>query len=265
MFRRIRESLLIRSILLGPWVFTLGSWLRFLAIEKLGRRRAWHRNLIALRVRAWGDQPVYVRPRGTDWETVHATLIGKYHRPPRDLTPVRSILDLGANIGATVADLAVCHPEARVLGVELDADNVAVAQRNIERWSDRASILHGAAWTTDGEIAYGGDRGEWAYRVLPAMDERTSAPVIDKVPAYSLATLIDRVSPGGRVDYVKMDVEGAESFLLDEGAGWASRARCIKVEVHLPLDAAGCAVKLERLGFRTVSDPSGIPSVTGYR
>jgi FkbM family methyltransferase len=261
---RIRRSLLVSSILRAPWVFRLGSWMRFLQIERFGRRLAWRTDLLPLKVRGWGGEAIYVRPRGTDWETAHASLIGKYHRPPTDFEPVRTILDLGANIGATVADMAVHYPGARILGVELDADNVAVARRNTAPWADRARILHGAAWTIDGEIAYGGDRGEYAYRVQPAMDERSATSIIDSVPAYSLSTLIDRLAPGGSVDYVKMDIEGAESFILDDGDQWAGRVRCIKVEIHLPLDVGGCSAKLQRLGFTTVPDPAGIPSVTGY-
>ena len=178
---------------------------------------------------------------------------------------MRTILDLGANIGATVADLADAYPEAEVLGVELDADNVAMAQRNVAGAGPRASILHGAVWTADGEVAYGGDRGAWAYRVVEAMDDRTRAAEMATVPAFSLTTLVDRLAPGGRVDYVKMDVEGAERFLLADGDGWAERVRCLQVEVHLPLDVAGCARMMEALGFQVTADPTGIPSVTGTR
>ncbi len=263
--KRVRDSLLASSLVFGPAVFDTRSWMRLLQIQKFGSRRVGREELVALTVRGWGAQTISVRPRGTDWETVHASLIGKYHRPPRSLRPVDTILDLGSNIGATVGDLAHCYPRARILGVELDADNVSLARRNTASWADRVSILHGAAWTTDGEIAYGGDRGEWAYRVTPAMDERTTATVIGRVPAYSLSTLVQRLSPGGSVDYVKMDIEGAKSFILDQGDDWATRVRCINVEVHLPLDVRGCAEKLERLGFRTEASPGNIPCVTGYR
>ncbi len=266
---RVRGSLLAATVLVGPFVFTARGWLRLLALQKLGAgaraRVAGPDGLVALGVREWAGRPLFVRPDGTDWETAHASLIGRYHRVPPELSEVRTILDLGANIGATVADLAAAYPAARVVGVELDADNVGLALRNIDRWRDRASIVHGAVWTTDGEIAYGGDRGEWAYRVLPAMDARTAAGAIDTVPAFSLTTLLDMVAADGDVDYVKMDVEGTERFLLEDGEGWAGRVRCLQVEVHRPYEVATCAQNLGRLGFRTIVDPDGIPSVTAFR
>jgi FkbM family methyltransferase len=266
---RLNRSLLVTTLVLGPVIFTLRSWLRLLALQKLGagivRRASGPDGLVALEVRDWERRPLYVRPGTTDWQTAQVSLIARVHRPPAELVGVRTILDLGANIGATVADLAVAYPEARVLGVELDAANVALAKRNVDGWSDRATILHGAVWTEDGEIAYGGDRGEWAYRVLAAMDDRTRAAEVATVPAFSLTTLVDRLMPEGRVDYVKMDVEGAERFLLADGDGWCDRVRCLQVEVHLPLDVPGCVRMLETLGFEVTADPAGIPSVVGFR
>jgi len=261
---RLGRSLLVATVLVGPFVFTARGWLRLLALQKLvaPARRS---GVVALGVRDWDGRPLFVRPAGTDWETAHASLIGRYHRAPAGLAEVRTILDLGANIGATVADLAAAHPGARVLGVEPDGANAAIARRNVEPWSDRASIIQGAVWTEDGEIAYGGDRGEWAYRVLPAMDERTDAAAIATVPALSMTTLIDMLAPGGVVDYVKMDVEGAERFLLDGSADWAGRVRCLQVEVHAPYNVAACRSSLDRLGFDTTAEAAGILSVTALR
>jgi FkbM family methyltransferase len=267
--KRLRRSLLVTNLALGPFVFTGRGWLRLLTLQKLPSalvaRVTASDGFVALGVRDWAGQPVYVRPTGTDWETAEVSLIARPHRPPADLSGVRTILDLGTNIGVTVADLAHVYDEARVLGVEPDAANVSLAMRNVAPWRHRVTILQGAAWTADGEIEYGGERGEWAYRVLPAMDERTAAAAIETVPAFSMLTLVDRVAPGGVVDYVKMDIEGAERFVLADGQGWADRVRCLQVEVHLPYDVASCCADLERLGFRVAPEPNGIPSVTALR
>ncbi len=115
-------------------------------------------------------------------------------------------------------------------------------------------MIHGAVWTTDGEIAYRAGRGgEWAFRVAPAGDTAESVEVIDRVPAYSMNTLIDKLAPAGSVDYVKMDVEGAEGDILVEAESWASRVRCIKIEIHGGVDLAACEAKLRQLGFSTES------------
>jgi FkbM family methyltransferase len=262
---RVRKTRLIDSLLLGPSVFAPRSWLRFLELEKFPDRLPPGADTVALDIRPFDGQVIQVRPGGSDWEVVHSALFEGYHRPPSDLAPVRTILDLGSNIGVTVADLASLYPQARILGIELDADNVELARQNTSRFSDRVEVLHGAAWTEDGKISYGGDRGEWGYQVAPAMTADAPQSIIGEVPAYSLSTLIDRLAPNGSVDYLKMDVEGAEIQLLGDGAKWAERVRCINVEIHVPFDVRACARELTRLGFSAAPDPSGTTCVLGYR
>jgi FkbM family methyltransferase len=63
------------------------------------------------------------------------------------------ILDLGANIGITVADNARRYPGARLIAVELDPENAELARLNTAPWADRVELLQGAVWTEDGEIA----------------------------------------------------------------------------------------------------------------
>ena len=65
------------------------------------------------------------------------------------------------------------------------------------------------------------------------------------------------------IDVLKMDIEGAEAELLSDGDSWASRVRCIKVEVHV--DLAECESMLQRLGFTTHTTPTLPPTVTGFR
>ncbi len=54
----------------------------------------------------------------------------------------------------------------------------------------------------------------------------------DTVPAFSLDTLLARHTGPVVVDYVKMDIEGAEQRVLREHTDWTRHVRSIKVEVH---------------------------------
>src|SRR5436305_882928 len=74
-------------------------------------------------IRALGGWSVTIRRGSSDAEVVWETFSGKFHLPPSDLWP-RTIWDLGANIGLTVAHFAVLYPEARLIGVELDDGNL---------------------------------------------------------------------------------------------------------------------------------------------
>jgi hypothetical protein len=68
----------------------------------------------------------------------------------------------------------------------------------------------------------------------------------------------------GGVDYVKMDVEGAERELL-RSPGWNEQVRCIKVEVDEPYTLEECVTDLRRLGFTAQIDQDHWACVSGVR
>jgi FkbM family methyltransferase len=221
---------------------------------------------VALRLRPLAGRRVLVRPSTSDVDTVWGTFARGYHRPPRELAGRRLelILDLGANIGLTMADLAVRFPGARLVGVELDADNVFLARANVAPWRDRCDVVHAAVWTSDSEVFYAPLPGHTAGHRIGGTGPAPPAGTV-RVPALSLDTLVGRHAQGGRVDYLKMDVEGAERALLSENVEWARRVACINVEVHHPYRVDECARDLRLLGFDTRTDPRHRGCVIGVR
>lgn len=207
------------------------------------------RTPVELRIKALGGRAVACRPGTSDVRALWDSFLKGHHLPPREVGAVRTVLDLGANVGYTMAHLAVAYPEARILGVELDAGNVALCRRNIEPYGDRCEVLHGAAWVEDGEIDYGGE-SEWGFRVVPGGD----AGAKGRVRAYGIATLLDRL--GESVDYVKMDVEGAEFDLLEGCEPWVRRVNWMKVEVHRPRTVPEAVSLMSRIGVDAHVDPS---------
>jgi FkbM family methyltransferase len=200
---------------------------------------------------------VFLRPRSSDAIVVTETFVGRYHLPPIPLAGVRTILDLGANIGLTMAHLAALCPDARVVGVELDGNNAQLAQRNVARWSDRCLVIEGAVWVRDELLRYRLAEGEECGAVLAE-----DGPL--EVKGFALGTLLARIG-WDSVDYVKMDIEGAERTVLNENTEWASRVRSIKVETHDGYGREECAADLERLGFSRSLDPRHAAAVSGVR
>ena len=129
------------------------------------------RSPAGLRLRALGGHRVLVRPGTSDLDTVWGTFGRRYHLPPADLGTPHTIWDLGANVGLTMAHFAFLFPHARVLGVELDGENVALARQNLAPWSDRCEVIHAAVWSTDGEVRYRGWSGGTSnYQVMDVPD-----------------------------------------------------------------------------------------------
>ena len=191
-------------------------------------------------LRALGGDAVEVRAGSADPDVLVGAFHGLYHLPSAELPSPRLIWDLGANVGLTMRQMATAFPEARIVGVELDPDNVELARRNLAPVAERVELVEGAVWPEPGTLSYGLPDGEAedSYRVGEAGEGTASAITLDD--------LRDRF---GTPDYVKMDIEGAERDVLERNTGWASAIPRIGVEYHAPYTLDDCERDLRSLGF----------------
>jgi FkbM family methyltransferase len=192
----------------------------------------------AVAIRALGGESVWLRPGTVDAEVALSAFVGQYHLPPAHGDPPRMVWDLGCNIGLTVRHMATLYPQARIVGVELSAENLDLARRNVEPYAARCALIHGAVWSRHGEVRYDSSDIEAGYKVNETGD-RT-------VTALTLNELLDRTGPP---DYVKTDIEGAERVILSVATEWAQSVRTISVECHPPYSMSDCRRDLEALGF----------------
>jgi FkbM family methyltransferase len=205
--------------------------------------------IVEYRLRPLGGQAVAVRPPSADMWAL-TDIIPPYHLPPPDVVKpdAREIWDLGTNIGLAMAQLALRYPNASVTGVEMDQRNLELCRRNVAPYGERCQVLHAAVWHSDGEISYSGDDpASLAYHV----DREGSGGT--KVRSLSLDTLLAERGVD-RVDFVKIDIEGAEREVLRENTAWAAAVQAIKVEVHEPYTVDECLTDLRALGFDAEPD-----------
>ncbi|HWH45291.1 MAG TPA: FkbM family methyltransferase [Thermoleophilaceae bacterium] len=234
---------------------------RFVALTQ----RRWEgTEPVEVPLRPLGGARVAVRPGGQDPIVVQDTFVARYHLPPPGSVPggARVIWDLGSNIGLTAADMAVRYPSARVFAVELDPANAAMCERNLASWADRVEVVGAGVWVEDGELRFSRAPGRELEARVEAVAEGGEAT--ETAPALSLDTLLER-SGGGRVDYVKMDIEGAEREVLRRNTGWAASVGAIKVECHDPYSVEECVEDLRALGFDARRDHSHWACAAGVR
>ena len=205
--------------------------------------------LVELRVRQI-PVPMLCRPRTSDSAVLWGTFGEKFHRSHVTLTGNMVILDLGANVGYTAVDYAVCYPDARIFAVEMDADSADLARRNLEVFGERCTVVHAAVWWHDGEVSYSGEEA-WGFRVDSSQGKVNNER---RAPAITIPTLLERLSVE-KVDFMKMDIEGAEAEILTPTASWLRRVAALKVEVHPPATLRVCKAALQANGFAVTRDP----------
>jgi FkbM family methyltransferase len=181
-----------------------------------------------------GGNPVFCRPGTRDRSSLQDLLFYQTYLPPKTISQPKVIVDLGANVGYTVAHFASVYPNARIVGVELDAGNFLLAQENTRWCKDRVTLINAAIWSSDGYVYFDGP-GEDAFHVVGSAVADITAP--STTPArqsrsLTMATLIKDFDIA-RIDYLKMDIEGGEAeIILSADPSWLALVDAMKIELH---------------------------------
>jgi FkbM family methyltransferase len=209
---------------------------------------------VPLRLRPLGGRVLHVRPGSSDTGAiVHNYLTRDRPFADRDL---RRICELGSYIGVTLAGFAVRYPDARLLGVEADRANAALARRNLAQFGDRCTLVHAAVWDRDADLVIEGDREDLRF-VRESHDE--DPPGTTHLPARTVGSLLAEHMPvpDGPIDFMQLSLEGAEANVLTGDTGWIDRVQSIRVELHpeLGFTADTCLAALRRFGFDAWIEP----------
>jgi FkbM family methyltransferase len=161
------------------------------------------------------------------------------------LPPSPTIVDCGANVGIATGFFVAEHPGARVIAIEPDPAAFELLSRNIRsnRWPN-VTAHNAAAADKDGTTVFYRDPSK-PGSLLGSTTRRVLGEELT-VRTVRLSQLIP-----DSVDLLKLDVEGAESEILDElvAAGALARIGAIIVEFHHDPDRpALLADFLQRLG-----------------
>jgi FkbM family methyltransferase len=237
--------------------------LRFLARQLSGRPR-----LAAYRLRASG-LTVHIRHGSRD-VAVFREILGinswpNVYDPPPEVEAIVAaaaaprVVDLGANIGLFAAYALGRWPDCTVESFEPDPHNVPVLQRTIaangtgSRWTAHRVAVSNAAGElpfvsglhAESQLAGIGDPAARADDALPlAQGEVITVPVVDLFEAVQ-----------GRVELLKMDIEGAEWAILQDPRLAELDAGAIVLEWHAmgcpePEPRAAALRMLARAGFK---------------
>ncbi|HEX8325127.1 MAG TPA: FkbM family methyltransferase [Tepidisphaeraceae bacterium] len=147
-------------------------------------------------------------------------LIGDCYGIRKIPAPVRTILDVGANVGIFCLAAREAHNEATIHAYEPNGSLEPYLSN--QAGVANASYFMKAISATEGRVSV--QVGVDSVCTTTHMDDHGS------IPAVGIRQAIDAL--GGHVDFVKMDCEGAEWEILDDVEAW-SHVQHLALEYHL--------------------------------
>jgi FkbM family methyltransferase len=257
-----KEYRIIKNLLAPHPLFSTIDKYKLSKIKRDSNRRGF----TYLQPKGWLHN-VKIRKNFIDKEVVHYVLQDQYHLPPMSAkisaNPV--ILDLGSNIGLTIAHMKQIYPSSRIIGYEMNRENYLLAKRNT-KFYDNVMVINTAVWIEDATVRYRNTENYDSYTILNGIAKNDADELIE-VPSLKLASIIKNHNLN-YIDYLKMDIEGAEKAILQSAdLSWMDKVGAMNIEMHLERnnDLSEFITIIENRGFTVWKDSKHWSSIFAVR
>ena len=137
------------------------------------------------------------------------------------------IIDCGSNIGLSVIYFKLLYPKAKVIAFEPDKKAFFALEKNIKSFKLKNVLLNNSAvWVKDGKIDFSVE-GSWGGKI--SMNSKDGN--IIAVSTTRLNKILEK-----KVDFLKIDIEGAETAVLKDCAKNLGNVKDLFVEYHSSVD-----------------------------
>lgn len=162
------------------------------------------------------------------------------------------ILDCGSNIGLSLLYFKRLHPRAEIVGFEPDPAIFGCLERNVRAFGhDDVTLVRKGVWSSETTLTFASE-GADGGRVGEARDSEGTI----SIDTVRLRDWLDRP-----VDFLKIDIEGAEAEVLRDCRDRLGKVRCLFVEWHSFLDRPQALAEilawLAEAGFRYYLQTTG--------
>ncbi|MGZ5431428.1 MAG: FkbM family methyltransferase [Thermoanaerobaculia bacterium] len=161
--------------------------------------------------------PLHLRAGTSDRYMFEEVFLQGEYAIRQQLDP-KLILDVGANIGCASVWFANRYPNAKIIAVEPDASNVAMLRKNVAPYPT-VRVIEGAVWYESATVALD-DHGDKSGIQVRAGDGGVRGMTIPEIAGT------------GRIDILKLDVEGAEKELFEHDPAWLANVDILMIELH---------------------------------
>jgi len=175
-----------------------------------------------------------------------------YDLPQVDPASIKTIVDLGSNIGLSVLYFLHQYPRASVVCVEPEPSNFAMLSKNLlpEINNRKVIALEAAVMSEDGHVAFESAATKYNSKIGEGNEAKN-------IQAVCINTLVDRFGIE-HIDLLKIDVEGAEKYIFSSNIDWLAKVDNIIIELHGAEAHTLCMKTLKLHGF-TVTPLNAVP------
>jgi len=140
------------------------------------------------------------------------------------------IIDAGANIGASVLALSDYYPNAKIIAIEPERNNLSILKKNLKDHYN-VEIIDKALASKSGNLVYLHDRGtgRHGFTIAKSDNPNSSSMATDEVKTINLESLVKDIS---KVSILKIDIEGGENDLFINDSKTLNKVKIIFVELH---------------------------------
>jgi FkbM family methyltransferase len=200
---------------------------------------------------------VLIRPRSfADIYQVQEVMNNKQYEPTEDIGRVNNAVDLGASFGDSTLWLLKRFQPETLIAVEMDPGNFRLLEQNLARNEYEGQVLtvNKAVYKEDGIVGVIINHLHKGHGMVKEGNR-------NQTEAITLKTLLEECGMED-VDYLKMDIEGAEKFVCTEENEdlFMERIRYVHMEVHDEFQGGQDMQKtieyFEKLGYKVKTKPA---------
>jgi FkbM family methyltransferase len=152
-------------------------------------------------------------------------------------------VDAGANIGLSTIYIKNLFPDAHIYSIEPEFSNVEMLRLNTIGYKDVEIIDKALSEDSNGLFLFDTGKGTDAFQT-----HRQFAVDIDllRIESISINELMIQ-NKLNQLDFVKMDIEGAEAFCINQRAmEWILQSKLLAIEIHEEM-VPGCKKRISEL------------------
>lgn len=154
------------------------------------------------------------------------------------------IIDCGGNIGLSALYFSNLYPKAIIKVIEADKKIAAICAKNIEANKKlNIELINKAVWIKDGSISFNSDGADGGK-----IDDSETT---EKISCIDLRLFLQKFST---IDFLKMDIEGAETRVIPHIEDQLTKIKYLFIEYHSsynqPQYLGEILNIIERQGFR---------------